>query len=127
MSEKNCLFCSEKISREVAFELGTVFAVADSYPVTRGHMLIIPKRHVVDYFSMSDAEKRDSEKLIKLIRERIVEDDKTVEGFNIGLNCGRVAGQTVLHAHIHLIPRRKGDTEDPRGGVRGVIPEKQRY
>ena len=90
-------------------------------------MLIIPKRHTADYFSLTEAERRDADKLIEVLRKRISEKDSTVTGFNVGMNCGESAGQTIFHCHIHLIPRRKGDVKQPRGGVRGVIPEKQSY
>jgi len=65
--------------------------------------------------------------LLRLLRNRLAESDRTIQGFNVGMNCGEIAGQTVMHAHIHLIPRRKGDTEKPRGGVRGVVPSKMNY
>ena len=80
-----------------------------------------------DYFSMDEAEKKDIGALIMILKNRIVEKDQTVTGFNLGTNIGESAGQTIFHAHIHLIPRRSGDTPNPRGGVRGVIPEKMSY
>lgn len=122
-----CPFCRQKITEEIITELGSVYAVKDSYPVTEGHVLIIPRRHVGDYFQMSDVERRDAELLILKMKDKIMRDDPSVVGFNIGMNCGIAAGQTISHGHIHLIPRRDGDTENPRGGVRGVIPEKQKY
>jgi diadenosine tetraphosphate (Ap4A) HIT family hydrolase len=81
----------------------------------------------VDYFAMTDQERQDAQGLLRLLRNRLAESDRTIQGFNVGMNCGDVAGQTVLHAHIHLIPRRKGDTPKPRGGVRGVIPARMDY
>jgi len=99
----------------------------DSFPVTKGHSLIIPKRHIADYFSLSDEELNSINKLIFRQKERLLLEDASIEGFNIGTNAGAAAGQTVMHCHIHLIPRRKGDLPDPRGGVRGVIPDKMRY
>ncbi len=122
-----CIFCLENIKHRIIEENETVFAVEDNYPVTYKHTLVIPKRHVRDYFEMSSKEKKDAERLILKIKNNILKEDESVKGFNIGLNCGEVAGQTVLHAHIHLIPRRAGDIEDPRGGVRGVIPDKRIY
>jgi len=89
--------------------------------VTPGHLLVISKRHVSDYFALSYNEKRDVESLLSLLRRQILADDQTVRGFNVGMSCGEAAGQTVMHAHIHLIPRRAGDVESPRGGVRGYI------
>lgn len=106
---------------------GTVAAFTDAYPVSPGHYLIIPKRHLADYFELSQQEVSDSNAALHDLRDLILREDPTVQGFNIGANCGVVAGQTVPHAHIHLIPRRQGDTPDPRGGVRGVIPDKMTY
>jgi ATP adenylyltransferase len=105
----------------------STFAVHDKYPVTPGHLLIISMRHVPDLFSMTEAERQDSDQLLRVLQNRIRAEDTTVTGFNVGANCGESAGQTVGHAHIHLIPRRNGDMVDPRGGVRCVIPEKQSY
>ncbi len=122
-----CPFCYDNIKDRVVAEQNTVVAIQDNYPVTAGHLLIIPKRHVEDYFSLNETEKRDTEVLIMKLRGRITENDRSVTGFNIGTNIGESAGQTIFHAHIHLIPRRDGDTPYPRGGVRGVIPEKMSY
>ena len=101
--------------------------INDGFPVSPGHSLIIPKRHVSDFFMLTDKEKKDSDRLLKITRNRILQDDHTVKGFNVGVNCGDVAGQTVFHVHIHLIPRRQNDTPNPRGGVRGVIPARMSY
>lgn len=87
----------------------------------------MPLRHTPDYFSMTARERRDADELLFLLRRRIMANDKRVAGFNVGINAGTAAGQTVPHAHVHLIPRRVGDTPDPRGGVRGVIPDKMNY
>lgn len=106
---------------------GTVCAIPDLYPVTPGHHLIIPKRHVASYFDMTAEERRDVDSLLLRLREQILSDDQAVKGFNIGMNCGVVAGQTIAHAHIHLIPRREGDVDDPRGGVRGCVPANMSY
>ncbi len=89
--------------------------------------MIVPKRHMEDYFSMNETEKMDIGILIMKLKDQIIERDHSVTGFNIGTNIGESAGQTIFHAHIHLIPRRNGDTSNPRGGVRGVIPEKMSY
>jgi diadenosine tetraphosphate (Ap4A) HIT family hydrolase len=127
MIKTECPFCSPvTLSRAVAYH-GAVFAIDDKFPVTPGHLLIIPRRHIPDCFAMNEAERRDTETLLILLRERILAGDPLVSGFNVGINCGQSAGQTIFHAHIHLIPRRSGDTPDPRGGVRGVIPRRQRY
>ena len=122
--DKLCPFCQ---SLEVAAEHNSVFAIKDNYPVTKGHHLIIPFRHTENYFSMTEKEREDATALIKVLKSKLEEGDTTITGFNIGMNSGETAGQTVMHSHIHLIPRRKGDTPNPRGGVRGVIPEKMDY
>jgi diadenosine tetraphosphate (Ap4A) HIT family hydrolase len=102
------------------------FAILDAYPVTPGHTLVIARRHVVDAFDLTACELDDILRLIGTARDRI---DRTFRptGFNIGVNIGRDAGQTIRHVHIHVIPRYPGDCEDPTGGVRGVIPGKARY
>ena len=122
-----CLFCLSQNDERILQEYGSVFAILDKYPVTRGHHLIIPKRHVRDFFGMSEIEQRDSQALLMQLKQTITSEDSSVKGFNIGMNCGEVAGQTVMHAHIHLIPRRTGDVADPRGGVRGCVPDKMGY
>lgn len=125
--EVDCPFCQCASSNRMVVEYGSVFAIHDKYPVTEGHHLVVTKRHVADYFAMSYNEKRDAEALLSLLKRQMLEDDPSVQGFNVGMNCGAVAGQTVMHAHIHLIPRRVGDVDDPRGGVRGCVPEKMGY
>ena len=126
-NDPSCPFCSDTIKPRVVEENGTVFAILDNYPVTEHHHLIIPVRHAPDYFSMTSIERSHAEELLRILKNRIAGNDPSVTGFNIGMNCGRSAGQTILHAHIHLIPRRDGDTKSPRGGVRGVIPERMSY
>jgi len=121
-----CLFCKMK-NLKVISENKTVYAILDSSPVSLNHVLIIPKRHCLDYFEMTRQECCDAHDLIKRLKDSIIENDSTVNGFNIGANCGETAGQTVFHTHIHLIPRRQNDTPNPRGGVRGVIPNKMNY
>ncbi len=121
-----CLFCN-KPDNEIVFQNDLAYAVRDGFPVTNMHTLIIPKRHVETNFDLTWEEKRACDELISLLKETIEAEDNTVQGFNIGMNAGECAGQTIFHCHIHLIPRRKGDMENPRGGVRGVIPEKQQY
>lgn len=123
----NCPFCYENIKHRVIAEHGSAVAIEDLNPVTEGHLLILPKRHVKDYFLMDAVEKRDAQELVAKLKDRITADDPTVSGFNLGTNAGTSAGQTVFHAHIHLIPRRDGDTDHPRGGVRGVMPGKRSY
>jgi ATP adenylyltransferase len=103
-----------------------VFAIHDKYPVTPGHLLTIPIKHAPDFFSMTEVERSDADQLLRLLLGRIKAEDAKVSGFNPGANCGETAGQTIGHAHIHLI-RGSGDVRDPRGGVRGVIPETRVY
>ena len=124
---EGCPFCDSLQQQRVVAEYGTVFALLDKYLVTKGHHLIVTKNHVSDFFAMSDAERRDAEALLVVLKKQILEDDPSVEGFNVGMNCGEVAGQTIMHAHIHLIPRRVGDVDAPRGGVRGCVPGKMGY
>ena len=121
-----CIFCNV-IEEDVIYENKYAFVSYDSYPVSKFHSLIIPKRHIRNYFDLDEKELNACNKLIKKIRTKIEKDDNLVEGFNLGTNAGIVAGQTIMHCHIHLIPRRKGDVENPQGGVRGVIPLKQHY
>jgi ATP adenylyltransferase len=94
--------------------------------VTNGHTLIIPKRHFSEYFNITKVEQYSISELLTVRRKQLIEDTQ-IKGFNIGVNSGQAAGQIIFHCHIHLIPRRKGDIDDPRGGVRGVIPDKMKY
>lgn len=125
--DPNCRFCTGNIKDRIVEEWNLVLAFEDRYPVSDGHLLIVPKRHTLDWFSMSEKERREADALIRVFRSRQLESDKSITGFNIGMNCGASAGQTIFHAHIHLIPRRDGDTPNPTGGVRGVIPDKMCY
>ena len=121
-----CLFCDIKESGLV-IENDLAYASYDTFPVTDMHCLIIPKRHVKDYFDLTNEEIIACNTVIKDIKNEIELKDPTVKGFNIGTNAGKVSGQSILHCHIHLIPRREGDVENPQGGVRSVIPSKQHY
>ena len=121
-----CLFCNSK-SSGVVHENDLAYASYDTYPVSKHHCLIIPKRHVKDYFELSNKELIACNDLIKIIRKEIINKDNTVKAFNIGTNIGKISGQSIMHCHIHLIPRRKDDVKDPEGGVRGVIRAKQSY
>jgi len=107
-------------------EMATCFAIYDKYPVNKGHALIIPKREESDYFQLTFKEQAACWFLVNMVKEYLVNNFKP-DGFNIGINSGKVAGQTVDHCHIHLIPRYENDMKDPTGGVRGVIPEKRVY
>ena len=121
-----CLFCNSTIS-VITRENDLAYASYDTYPVSELHCLIIPKRHVIDYFELTNEEIVACNDLIKIIKEEILIKDKNVKAFNIGTNAGKIAGQSIMHCHIHLIPRREGDVENPQGGVRSVIPQKQHY
>ena len=121
-----CLFCNPKASG-IAHENDLAYASYDTYPVSEQHCLIIPKRHVADYFQLSDDEVVACYNLIKIIKKEVLNKDESVQGFNIGTNAGKLAGQSIMHCHIHLIPRREGDVDNPQGGVRSVIPKKQHY
>lgn len=127
-AQGECAFCAELESQgNILSEHGTVAALLDEYPVSEGHTLVIPKRHTEDILDLTSAESHDAWHLVKTIIDRLRRGDESIRGFNIGGNIGTVAGQTIPHAHIHVIPRREGDTPRPRGGVRGVIPERMQY
>jgi len=121
-----CLFCVTK-NDDIIEENEFAYATFDSYPVSSQHCLIIPKRHVKEYFELSKEEVVGCDEIIKKVKIKVENNDKTIKGFNIGINSGKEAGQSIMHCHIHLIPRREGDVENPQGGVRGVIPSKQHY
>ena len=123
---KDCVFCNIEDSSKF-YEDEFFFIIRDGFPVTDLHTLFITQRCIDSYFDLTDNELNRLQKLIKEQKDLILKEDSNVTGFNIGINVGIDAGQTVMHTHIHLIPRRKCDMENPRGGVRGVIPEKQSY
>ena len=121
-----CLFCDVNQSG-CAHENDLAYASYDSYPVSEHHCLIIPKRHIKNYFDLSNDELIACNDLIKVVKKEITNKDPLVKGFNLGTNIGIVSGQSILHCHFHLIPRREGDVDNPQGGVRSVIPNKQHY
>jgi ATP adenylyltransferase len=121
-----CIFCELHEKRIVASN-DLAVAIRDAFPATPLHSLIVPKRHAPTYFDLFEPERRAISLLLDELRAEILNRDAEVTGFNVGINCGETAGQTVDHAHVHLIPRRTGDVGDPRGGVRGVIPGMARY
>ncbi len=126
-SEKECFFCN-KAKEEAISSSKFLFVVRDNkFPVTKHHTLIAPHRHVSDFFDLSNDELNDLSKTLKNQKQLLLNLDKEITGFNVGVNAGVDAGQSIMHCHIHLIPRRKGDMENPKGGVRGVIPSKQKY
>ena len=121
----NCPFCSPVDGEKVlASEL--CFARWDKYPVTEGHLLIIPNRHLADYF-LATEEERTALWAMVAEAKKLLDRRFKPNGYNVGINIGTTAGQTVMHCHIHLIPRKAGDSVNPRGGVRGVIPGKADY
>lgn len=122
--ESGCLFCEMPQDRLVS-EAELAYAVRDACPVTLLHTLVIPKRHVSGYFELGRAEFNACHRLLEQQKGAIERLDPSVEGFNVGVNEGDAAGQTGFHCHIHLIPRRRRDVEEPEGGVRGVIPGKK--
>lgn len=121
-----CIFCKIR-KEEIQFENQLAYSSKDSFPVSEFHSLIFPKRHVETYFDLNKEEILACNDLILKTKEKILKQDSSVKGFNIGTNAGKVAGQSIMHCHIHIIPRRDGDVEDPQGGVRSVIPSKQYY
>ncbi len=126
-SQNQCIFC-KKINCDVIQSTKYFFIIRDTaYPVTKHHTLIISNRHISDFFELSNDEIKDLNEILKNQKKKLLDLDGKITGFNIGVNIGKDAGQSIMHCHIHLIPRRKGDVKDPRGGVRGVIPSKQKY
>lgn len=125
MDSIDCPFCSAA-DDEVVLGGDGWYAKFDRYPVSPGHLLLIPHRHIATFF---EATLEEHVRLLSLIKEgrRYLDDRFHPDGYNIGINCGPAAGQTIMHLHVHLIPRYNGDMPDPRGGVRGVIPEKRMY
>lgn len=125
-NEKNeCPFCKVSTS-EIVLKNELCFARWDKYPVSDGHVLIIPFRHFSNYFDVTQHEKNAIWSLVDDMKH-VIRQENSPDGYNIGINIGRAAGQTIPHLHVHVIPRYEGDMADPRGGVRGVIPEKQKY
>jgi diadenosine tetraphosphate (Ap4A) HIT family hydrolase len=125
LAPEECPFCPPLAGRPL-LEARFAFAIFDRYPVNPGHVLVIPRRHVADVFELTEDELRDVTHLLSRARQQLVADFPAA-GFNIGVNVGEAAGQTIAHVHVHLIPRYLGDVADPTGGVRGVIPGKSRY
>ncbi|MDB3888579.1 HIT family protein [Candidatus Pelagibacter sp.] len=121
-----CLFCNVKES-DFVHENDLAYVSYDSYPVSENHCLIIPKRHIKNYFDLINDELIACNDLIKIIKNEILIKDQSVKGFNLGTNIGKASGQSILHCHFHLIPRRERDVENPQGGIRSVIPNKQHY
>jgi diadenosine tetraphosphate (Ap4A) HIT family hydrolase len=125
-NQLDCPFCNPDAERELILESATAYAIFDKFPVNNGHTLIIPKKHCSDYFELSFKEQAACWYMLNKAKEILIQKFNP-DGFNIGVNINESAGQTVPHVHIHLIPRYNGDVKEPRGGVRGVIPEKKNY
>ncbi len=121
-----CPFCTRIASAHAFQQDGTALALPDAFPLNPGHTLVIPRRHVADLFSLTADEQADVWRLVAKVRDRIFREHRP-DGFNIGVNAGAAAGQTVDHAHVHVIPRHRGDVPDPRGGVRWVVPARAPY
>ena len=126
-STEDCIFCNKKDSKVIS-STKYFFIIRDTaYPVTKHHTLIITNRHISDFFELTTNEMNELNKILKVQKNELKKIDNEITGFNVGVNIGKDAGQSIMHCHIHLIPRRKGDMTDPKGGVRGVIPSKQKY
>ena len=125
INKNKCIFCDWS-SREIILEDEHAVAFFDAFPVNPGHVLIVPKIHVADYFELESDLQVACLKLLNQVKDIICERYQP-DGFNIGINAGAAAGQTIFHVHLHLIPRYHGDMPDPRGGVRGVIPDRRSY
>jgi diadenosine tetraphosphate (Ap4A) HIT family hydrolase len=125
INKNKCIFCDWS-SREILVEDEHAVAFFDAFPVNPGHVLIVPKKHVADYFDLEPALQQACMKLLNQAKV-LIQERYNPDGFNIGINAGAAAGQTIFHVHLHLIPRYLGDMPDPRGGVRGVIPDRRSY
>ena len=122
-----CVFCDYLVKKEkVIFDNKLAFMIYDGFPVNKGHMLIMPKRHVESFFELTSDEKLAMDELVTRTKAFLDENFKP-DAYNLGINEGVYAGQSILHCHLHVIPRYIGDVSNPRGGVRGVIPAKQNY
>lgn len=125
-NEKASPFFIGNVERELLFESATAFSFFDKYPVNKGHILVVPKRVVANYFDLSVKEQTACWIMVNKVKEEL-QKRFNPDGFNVGININEDAGQTISHCHIHVIPRYKGDVAEPRGGVRGVIPSKKSY
>jgi len=123
--DANCPFCKLPTDRIIS-ESDYTFTIRDGFPVSEGHTLIIPKRHVPSFFELKAIEKAAILQALDEAKE-VLDKELNPDGYNVGINDGEAAGQTVMHLHVHLIPRYRGDAEDPRGGVRWIFPEKAKY
>lgn len=122
-----CVFCARITASAYKTRNDHACVLQDAYPVTPGHVLIVPLRHEEDFFALSDEEMWAIWQLVRTERAAMCAADPTIDGCTIGVNNGQSAGQTVMHSHVHLIPRRTGDVPDPEGGIRAVIPSRKTY
>ena len=120
----DCVFC--RLDHPILAETNLSVAFLDGFPVSKGHALVIPKRHVASLWQMTDEEYTDAFNFVRQVKD-VLQKKYEPQGFNVGVNCGEVAGQSVFHAYIHVIPRYAGDAPNPRGGVRNIIPGKGNY
>lgn len=128
LMRKNCVFCKiQKKKLSIINESKFFFVIRDNYPVTKFHTLFISKRHITSFFLLTKDEVLNLFNLLNDQKDKLIKKDRKIKGFNIGINDGKCAGQTIFHLHVHLIPRRKMDVKNPKGGVRGIIPNKQNY
>jgi len=128
LMRKNCVFCKiQKKKLTIINESKFFFVIRDNYPVTKFHTLFISKRHITSFFLLTKDEVLNLFNLLNDQKDKLIKKDRKIKGFNIGINDGKCAGQTIFHLHVHLIPRRKMDVKNPKGGVRGIIPNKQNY
>jgi diadenosine tetraphosphate (Ap4A) HIT family hydrolase len=125
MSSLNCPFCQLN-NQQIIFQDELVISFRDGFPISPGHTLIIPKRHTPSFFELTELEHKSLLYALHIMKKKL-DQDFTPDGYNIGINDGLAAGQTVMHLHVHLIPRYTGDCTDPRGGVRWIFPEKAVY
>lgn len=125
-TKDNCPFCLERNTREILFENDLAYAAYDIFPVSQGHCLVITKRHVSNFFEITSSENVALFSLVNEMKQMLVKNFNP-DGFNIGVNINEVAGQTVPHVHVHVIPRYSGDVENPRGGIRHVVPGKGNF
>ena len=125
MDQNLCPFC-DRVKSSIHLENEFAVAFPDAFPIAEGHTLVVPKRHIASLFDLPEEEQAAVWKLVALVRAKLIGELKP-DGFNVGVNDGMAAGQTVMHAHVHVIPRRKGDVVDPRGGMRWIMPSKAQY
>jgi diadenosine tetraphosphate (Ap4A) HIT family hydrolase len=125
MVVSSCPFCNTD-AKKVLLSSRNTMAFLDGFPVTEGHSLVVPKRHIASIFELPEAEQAEVWAVVAKVRA-LLEKQYSPDGFNIGVNDGPAAGQTIQHAHVHIIPRRKGDIADPKGGIRWIMADKAKY